>query len=472
MMKILCTLLLITTYFSVGISQEPARHYSNDGYSLDITDDGALSVMAIDMSSGKIVVAHNPDQRMTPASLTKLITTGAVLSELDADYRYQTSFYLDKKNGQNKLVVVGSGDPTFGSERFDNTQPDSIFQQLYQRLKSKGILKLNALIVDNSCYSGIRQPSKRLWEDIGNYYGAVPNGLTYRENTFYMKMKSPNGVEEPVEIVNVEPDPGVDFSCLVKSAANNKDSAYIYGHADMSNWYVSGTIPQGRDAFSIKGALPHPELTFADELANFLNKKGIEVLNIGKSTQADMSFSEPIYLHFSPPLTEIVSVINKTSHNLYADHLLFRLAEHKYGDASWDKGVSSVTEFWHGRINDFSGAFYDGSGLSPFNAISASDMVEVLQVMHSGNNSEVFKQSLSIAGIDGTLKSILRDDEFKGYFIGKSGSFNGVLGYCGYIDTKRGKTLAFCIIANRFTESYKELRGNMEMLMKEIISQN
>ncbi|MBS2213203.1 D-alanyl-D-alanine carboxypeptidase/D-alanyl-D-alanine-endopeptidase [Carboxylicivirga mesophila] len=438
-------------------------------YSVDITRHGAVSMMAVDLASGEVLLSHRADERMTPASLTKILTTGAALELLGPDYRYNTRFYLQAKSGVNNLYIQGGADPTLGSDRFDESKAEIIFANVLRSLQQRHITSINAILVDNSCLPGISHPSKRLWEDMGNYYGAVPNGLSYKENTFYLTLQSPSGSGKSVSIVETEPELAIELQCIVKSASNNKDSAYIYGHPDMGKWYISGTIPQARDAFVIKGALPHPEMTLGRELKTFLIGNGIEVKSVEKPDKGDLPNGDLLFSHASPELRQMIGVINKKSHNLFADHLLFSMSK---GQANWDNGIREVSGFWKEQVPEFSAILFDGSGLSPFNAFSAADMVNVLKWMHAHEHSEVFKHSLSVSGVDGTLKSILKEPGHKGSLIGKSGSMNGVLGYCGYITTQSGKELAFCVMANRFTESFSQIRSNMEVLMKELIERN
>lgn len=440
--------------------------------SLSITQYGAVSVLAIDISTKEVFLSKNPQQRMTPASLTKVLTSGAALDVLTPEFRFETRFYLKEVDEGSVLLVKGGGDPTLGSDRFEESVSDKIFKQLLVDLKEQGIESLHKICVDNSCYSGIKQPSKRLWEDIGNYYGAVPNGLSYRENTFHITMQSPEVVNAPVKIIKTEPIVDFQINCLVKSADNSKDSAYIYGNAMMDEWYVSGTIPRDRKAFTIKGALPHPELFFANDLRRYLETNGIEIEDIESTSLDEEEGLNHVYTHYSPKLNQIISVVNKTSHNLFADHLLYAIAEKEYSQADWDKGTLALTSYWKKHISEFTGQFYDGSGLSPFNTFSATDMVNALVYLYQSPRNDEFIESLSIAGVDGTLRSICKEQEYKGKLLGKSGSMNGVLTYCGYINTNEGRTLAFCMMANRFTEPYKAVRTNMEQLMKELIDQN
>jgi len=471
------TILIIVFFISCSGTPESTQAKNDQPYPLELSKYGALSVLAIDVSTGDVIIERHSQQRMTPASLTKIFTTGAGIASLPSNYRYKTRFYINKGvDSKTRLVIVGGGDPTLGSNRFNETKPENIFKEVADALLMlEGIHTIDGgIVIDNSCYSGTQLPSKRLWEDVGNYYGATPNALSYKENTFRLSLKSPAGVGKPCTIIKTIPKLNIEFDCRVKSAANRKDSAYIYGTPAMDKWYVSGTIPQGRSNFTIKGALPHPEATFANELRDFLRLEGIQMgsdLEYQSLSQLEGT-NRVVYTHHSPSINKVTSVINKRSHNLYADHLLFSLGQETYGKSDWDNGVKALTGFWRSKVPGFSGLFFDGCGLSPFNAVSASDMVEALVWMNQSEHKEVFKKTLSVAGVDGTLRGILKDDGFKGKVIGKSGSMNGVLGYCGYIKTQEGKELAFCIMANRYTESFKELRANMESLMKALIVQN
>lgn len=132
----------------------------------------------------------------------------------------------------------------------------------------------------------------------------------------------------------------------------------------------------------------------------------------------------------------------------------------------------ALNRFWSENINDFSGTFYDGSGLSPFNACSCKDLVETLMYMYHSEQVEVFKQTLSIGGIDGTLRGIWKENGMKGAVIGKSGSMNGVLGYAGYFTAASGEQFAFCVMVNHFTESFDVVRTEIEDLVTDLVRNN
>src|SRR3979411_372346 len=77
------------------------------------------------LDSGKVVYALNADKLFVPASTTKILTEGALLAKLGADYRFQTRVYrtgsIDKHGTlKGHLILVASGDPNLSNR----IQPD------------------------------------------------------------------------------------------------------------------------------------------------------------------------------------------------------------------------------------------------------------------------------------------------------------------------------------------------------------
>src|SRR6267378_2082092 len=77
------------------------------------------------LDTGKVVYALNADKLFVPASTTKILTEGALLATLGADYRFHTRVYrtgpIDKHGAlKGDLVLVASGDPNLSNR----IQPD------------------------------------------------------------------------------------------------------------------------------------------------------------------------------------------------------------------------------------------------------------------------------------------------------------------------------------------------------------
>ena len=81
----------------------------------------AISVCVLDLNTSKVVAQVNQHQSVTPASVLKLLTTGAALEMLGPEYRFETklltSGILDKNQLTGDLWIQGGGDPSLGSRQ-------------------------------------------------------------------------------------------------------------------------------------------------------------------------------------------------------------------------------------------------------------------------------------------------------------------------------------------------------------------
>ncbi|MBS2100540.1 D-alanyl-D-alanine carboxypeptidase/D-alanyl-D-alanine endopeptidase [Carboxylicivirga linearis] len=448
-------------------NSEKREDYTNQLSNISVN--GFISASVIDLKTNQSLIAFNEQKRLISASLTKIFTTGAAYDLLGGNYRFFTNFYLSNSK-KPSLIVKGGGDPTLGSDRWETTSEDFLFKHILNALRKNKVFEIHDVVIDDNLFLGVSYPSKRNWEDMANYYGATPHALTYKENTFRLTLSSPKQVGKICRVVKSDPEIDKQFNCLVKSSSVNKDSAYIYGHPDMDQWYVSGSIPAGRTSFVIKGALPDPSNTFATRLRLYLSANGIMVRGgVVKGKVEQYSNKKELLIHQSPALNQIIKVINKKSFNLFADHVFFQMALEQDKQANWDNSSFLLQNYWKERIDKFSGVFYDGSGLSPFNRFSSDDMVKALSYIYDQDYSDEFMSSLSVAGEDGTLKSLFKEDKVLGSFIGKSGSMNNVLGYCGYLTTQSGNEYAVCIMVNGFSEPFSEVRHRISLLLKDMM---
>jgi D-alanyl-D-alanine carboxypeptidase/D-alanyl-D-alanine-endopeptidase (penicillin-binding protein 4) len=430
------------------------------------SDEGAnVSYHCATVSSEDMRYSYNEHHRMISASLMKIVTTATALEILGPDFTYKTiiGYSGNIKNGllSGNLIINSTGDPTLGSSYFKETNPELLFQRIYTQLNTLGVHTIKGDVVVNSLpkyYS----PS-RLWEDMGNYYGATPGNFNWRDNSATVILKS-GGVGTRCKVISITPDIyPYTLNCRVIAANHFKDSAYVFGIAEINHWWIDGSIPANRNSFKIKAALPSPKNSFKQELKTYLNNNGIDVFAKVVSQDNICGFTT-LFINESPVLSDIVKIINHKSNNLFADQLLLTMGKQIKGIANWDNGIKVVEDFWTGKI-DFKDHFRikDGSGLSPKNLISASGMVQLLSWMYSNSRSySFFESSLAKGGETGTLKSIFSSSSFKGKILGKSGSMEGILGYCGYVSTFQNKKAAFCILTNHYFIPTKQVKKAIE----------
>lgn len=441
-----------------------------------LPDHASYSVMVRDLETGNDVVSLNVEKAMISASLMKLVTAATALETLTPQFSFYTRFWIDGKvrNGtlHGNLIVEGGGDPSLGSKYFQNQSPEIVLDRINGFLKKEGINSIDGkILIDENRYDPFRYPSKRLWEDMGNYYGAPPSALTWRDNSFEVILKSPAEKGAVCEVVSASIRPeNVLFRSFVKAASHRKDSAYIYGFPGLKEWQIRGSIPAGRNNFSIKGALPDPGMALAEEIRDLLDQRdSINIVKVDNKKWHTMA--KEIGVIKSPALEEIIRLTNQKSINLFADHLL--LESGLKGDNSpasiWDRGLWKTNRFWKNRIDDGFLKIEDGSGLSPLNKLSSLFLVEMLEYLYSeGLYFDEFKNSLAQNGHTGTLKYMWRDPSLTGKIYGKSGSMNDVLGYAGYYFPDHENPLAFSIIINHHDMETGEVRKIVENYMSEL----
>ena len=90
----------------------------------------------------------------------------------------------------------------------------------------------------------------------------------------------------------------------------------------------------------------------------------------------------------------------------------------------------------------------EGSGLSRSCLVTPRATVQLLQFMHGHPHAAVYKASLPEAGVDGTLRSRLK--ELRGNLRAKTGTLRYVNSLSGYMTSAAGEPLAFCIMLNAY----------------------
>lgn len=469
-------------FFSIGIclgSNALASGAVDRFASLRIFRSASVGVSVVEVSGNKTVCALSPLQNLTPASTLKLLTTATALEMFGPDFCFETKVSYSGKVVdhvlQGNLYVRGVGDPTLGSMH-SNRPADSFFNTIWQQLSTLGIHRITGSVIsDESAYNSELIPPKTTWEDMGNYYAAGISALNYGDNAYRLTFRSGAVGSSPV-ILSVEPRiASLSFRNYLIAAPNDKDSAYIYGMPYSGDRFIYGTIPANRASFVIRGDVPDPALFLAERLTAYLTDKGVAVdakpttsrilAHVGGFTLPDL---HSLCSFRSDSLAHIIRITNKKSYNLYAEALLRLIASRYSRDASLPDGLAAIRRFWSDRglpSNDI--CIYDGSGLAPSNRVNAAFFTSLMSYMwHKSKFRDDYFGSLAVAGGDGTLRNFLVSTPLSGKVKAKSGSFEGVLSYCGVVD-KNGKTYLFCILVNAFTCRSSLVKQAIEQLLVE-----
>ena len=145
--------------------------------------------------------------------------------------------------------------------------------------------------------------------------------------------------------------------------------------------------------------------------------------------------AEPLGSIASPPVAELIDETNVPSNNFFAEMLLKRLgadAQASAGPAIAARPRSSGSPPRLGAKINAS----DGSGLSRRNSASPADVGELLvEVARDGEDAAAFRESLPVAGREGTLADRMDGTAAEGNCAAKTGTLDNVSALSGYCNT-------------------------------------
>ena len=421
-----------------------------------------LSMYVVESNTGKVVFDKNGQTGLAPASCQKVITSAAAFDLLGKNYQYKTNLAYQgaiKNNVLNgSLYLLGSGDPTLGSWRWNQTKEDLLLNKITSAILAKGIKEISGGFFGyTQNWETNNIPGGWIWEDMGNYYGAGATGLSWRENQYDLILKSGNAQGSAVTIVATKPlmyDVEL-ISELRAGAKGSGDNAYIYLPPYANKGYVRGTIPAGENSFVISGSFPDPASQLMKTLAGKLKEKNIgctqttPYLNVtGK--RISVSDLTSFFTMESPSLDSMNYWFLKKSINLYGEAFVKTIAYERTKFGSTDTGLAIIKDFWSRRgVEKSSLKILDGSGLSPANRVTTNALVTVMQYARKQPWFSSFYTSLP---------------EMNGIKM-KDGYIDGVRSYTGYIKSRSGTDYTFSFIVNNFDGSPGTVREKMWKLL-------
>ena len=412
-------------------------------------------VFVVSLKDGRVIAARDAQKLFTPASVLKILTSVVALDHLGADFRWPTRVFAKEKpaNGilDGDLILYGQGAPDLSDEGIQN---------LVDQLKANGLQKVRGDIIgDDSYFTGDRVGDGWAWNELQWYYGAEASALSINKNLVNVSLQDGKPKVEPATDY-------IEFSGEI-AALQNGDAESVGLKRGLGNnkVYVWG---EGRN-LDVRVAVENPALWSAKILRDALVKNGIAVEGAAKSTDwtAQNKFNPENAAELasieSQTLGEIVRRMNKDSVNLYAE-LILRTLGRKFGAQAPnenpktrktrgdDAAGAAVIKKW--LAENSSGGFQetesikDGSGLSRLNFVTPETLGRALIAGNQIKAAEVFRNSLPVAGTDGTLRGRLGN--VAGKISAKTGSITYVSALAGYAK-KADETLAFVILCNNET---------------------
>jgi len=432
-------------------------------------ENGLVSLTVIDARTGELIFSENGKVGMAPASTLKNITAATAFRVLGEDFRFKTKVLIKGRVDEEgvlhgDLIVQGSGDPSLGSERYEETKETLILEKWIQALKDRGIKTINGRILANDLlFGGNQAPGGWPWADMGNYYGAGVSALNWRENSFGVVFRPGSNPGDLAKIQSTSVD--VSYLDIVNEVTTGRrgsgDNVYAYSAPYSNRVFFRGT--HGADLKkTISMSLPDPAYDLVYQLSRKLEEVGINhkkpvatVYSLQSTGEGfvleDDRDIEVLDVHESPVLSELIYWFNRSSINLYGESLLKAMA-HKLGEETGTADAASwMARYWSEALGIPVGELRiaDGSGLSPNNRITTHAMSRILLACREEPWFEDFYESLPV---NNGMKI-------------KSGTIGGVLGYAGYHTSSLGIPLVFTILVSNYQGGAQAMRNQMFRLL-------
>jgi D-alanyl-D-alanine carboxypeptidase/D-alanyl-D-alanine-endopeptidase (penicillin-binding protein 4) len=443
----------------------------------------SVSLCVANAKTGDILIDYNSGISLIPASVMKVITSAAALELLGPGYTFKTTIgytgTLNKRFGilKGDIIIIGGGDPSLGSKYFSDHY-DGFLSNWVSQIKKLGIKRIRGrVITDDSYYDYLPVPAKWLWEDEGNYYGAGAYGLSVFDNSYDIHFMTSADSSLP-EIKEIAPNECKSELSNFLVATGDTDEGYVFAAPYSTSGWLAGKIPVNQVDFVLKASITDPPLLLAKVLNEKLKSGGVKISGKPTTIRSEKAYKPvkvvPVTETISPPLSDIISVLNHESVNLFAEHLIKELGKKFKNVGSTASGAEVIIEFLKNSGIETNGMFIeDGSGLSPVNSINTRELVRLLVYMKNrGKYFSEYYSSLPDAGKNGTLKNSFKDPLFTSRLKAKSGSMTRVRSYAGYFTTLSGKEMVFSIIINNYSGPSDKIISEIEDNIKDLISNN
>lgn len=418
-----------------------------------------VALNVIDLQSDRVVVQYNADLAMVPASTLKLITCGMLFFSQSEMESYTTPVQLEgyfkgDSGFVGKLVIAGRGDPSLGSPYMPGALGiDSIASQISGALLGLGIQRLEgSLEVDETHWFNLPENPEWLYYDLGNYYGGGCRAFNWSENEVTVGLSAADRPGAFCALRWTRPPEAIgDFTSFAKGtrSAVVKPNLYVIGTSFDRHKRIYGIWKCCTDdSIVLRAAMYRPAEHFLRSLKGELVKRGISFYDgIETDRQQTNVRLYPLTEIHSPALGELAHYALERSSNLYCEAFLHWLGNCFTGTSDRDTALQWLTKTLAGAVmENHAFKMLDGSGLSPKNLISASNMTAFLQHLALARPDQNFWEWIPEFF---PLSDKSRDSVTCALRL-KSGSMERVRAFAGYCVRSNQPTHAISLMVNNF----------------------
>ena len=421
-------------------------------------------ILVVDPERGDTLYARNAGKLFMPASNQKLLTGSTALVQLGPDFRFRTDFAATGPvvNGslRGDLVVIGRGDPTFSDAAFGSAMTP--MRAAAESLWARGVREIaGALVKGGDAFPDSTLGFGWSWSDLDYGYSAGVDELFFNEGVARVTVRAATrvGGAATVRTAPARTVPQIGSVRVVTGGTQDPEATQrnriawdtdVRGVRPRLN--LSGFV-KARDSATVDVAIRNPSQAWLEAFAEALADRGIALRgNVISEPSAPTGGLTPVFTFWSPPLRTILPLLEKPSQNQIAEILYLTLGLEKTGVGTPDSGRRVVQRQLADWGADTAGAAVrDGSGLSRHDYVTPETIVRVLDAMRRHAEFRTFYDALPIAGVDGTIRSRMRNSPAQGNVHAKTGSVDKARSISGYVTAADGRVLIFSILCNNFT---------------------
>jgi len=414
-----------------------------------LVPDSAVTVVVRDLASGDSLVELNATMPRPPASTMKLIPTWAALELLGPAFSWKTRAWSDapvvKGVLKGNLYLQGGGDPLLTIERWWRFVTD---------LRQTGLRVIEGdIVVDETRFAAVAERPEDFDGKPWRTYNVLPDALLVNlQMADFVVRPADDGKSVEVAITPFPAGLIVENRVALttgRCAGRNRRILITSPDDALEQVHVSGRLSASCGPQTFRRAVMQPAEYAYGTFVTLWSQLGGEFR--GAMLRAPTPPTARLLLtQESQSLAEIVRITNKYSSNMMARSLLLTVAAETSGTpATAAAGEASIKALLASRGLEFPELVIgNGSGLSRDARISGDSMARLLIGAWKSRYAPEFLASLSLGGLDGTLRKRFENVGDPSRIRMKTGTLKNVSTIAGYVTGKSGKHYVVVIDVN------------------------
>lgn len=400
--------------------------------------ESSAALVVRELGAVRPLVQHNSDRSLNPASVMKLLTSGAALDLLGPAFTYKTDFLIRGQLAHGvldgDLHIKAGGDPKLTYERM---------WAALRQMRERGIREIRGdIVIDRGYFAPLAHDPSKFDGKARRAYNVGPDAFLLNFKVVTLRFV-PEG--DGVRIVTEPAIASIEVLSRIQLLKNGncgdwQERLKLDVREDdlLAVLHLEGRYPEscGERAWSVS-VFDHGR--YARALLHTLwSEAGGKITGTVRDGPVPADARRMLQIE-SPALAELIRDINKYSNNVMARQVFLSLsAERDQASGTGERSSLLIRNWLAGlEIDAPELVIENGSGLSRTDRISAGSTAALLDAIWRRGTMPELTSSLSLVGQDGTFKKRGAANGMSAHL--KSGTLNDVRAVAGYVLDRKGR---------------------------------